>query len=302
MKIVIAGGSGFLGSALIEALRARGDETVVLSRRAGAQASAPAVVWNPDGTTGPWAREIDGAGAVINLAGEPLPDKRWTSAQKRRILQSRVLATRSLVEAVRASARKPAVFVSGSGVGFYPNGETIVDETSRAGSGFLSRVCLAWETEARQAEPLGCRVVLARSGVVLHRDGGALAKLLLPFRLGVGGPLGTGAQWWAWIHRDDWVRMVLWAIDTQEAQGPLNVCTPEPARNRDIARALGRALRRPSFMPAPAFALRIMLGEMADEIPLASQRAVPRRARELGFTWTFPGLDAAIRAAVRKSA
>lgn len=298
MKIVIAGGSGFLGSALIEALRARGDEVVVLTRRAAAQGSSPAVAWTPDGTIGPWASAIDGAGAIVNLAGEPMPDKRWTAAQKERILQSRVLATRSLVAAVRAASRPPAAFVSGSGVGVYPDSEDVVDETSPPGTGFLSRICVAWEAEAREAEPLGCRVVLLRTGVVLHRDGGALPKLLTPFRFGAGGPLGSGQQWWAWIHRDDWVRMTLWAIDTAAVRGPLNVCAPEPARYRDIAKAIGRALRRPSFMPAPAFALRLLLGEMADEMLLASQRAVPARARALGFTWNFPELETAVRDAV----
>jgi hypothetical protein len=303
MKIVIAGGSGFLGSALIEALRARGDDVIVLSRGVAqakpvAQAFRPAIPWTPDGTIGPWAREIDGAGAVINLAGEPLPDKRWTAAQKERILQSRVLATRSLVGAARAASRPPAVFLNGSGVSFYPDSAAIVDETSPPGSGFLQRTCVAWEAEAREAEPLGCRVVLLRSGVVLHRDGGALPKLLLPFRFGAGGPLGSGKQWWAWIHLDDWVRMTLWAIDTADVRGPLNVCAPEPARYRDIAKAIGHALRRPSFMPAPAFALRILLGEMADEMPLASQRVVPARALELGFTWRFPELESAVRDAV----
>ncbi|HEX6322432.1 MAG TPA: TIGR01777 family oxidoreductase [Vicinamibacterales bacterium] len=302
MKIVIAGGSGFLGSALIEALRARGDEIVVLSRRVAqarpvAQAFRPAVAWTPDGTTGPWAREIDGAGAVINLAGEPMPDKRWTAAQKERILQSRVLATRSLVAAARAASQPPPAFISGSGVDFYPDSDEIVDETSPAGTGFLSRVCLAWEAEAREAERSGCRVVLLRTGVVLHRDGGALPKLLTPFRFGAGGPLGSGRQWWPWIHRDDWVRMTLWAVDTAAVRGPLNVCAPEPARYREIANAIGRALRRPSFMPAPAFALRILLGEMA-EMLLTSKRAVPARARELGFTWRFPELDAAVSDAV----
>lgn len=292
MKIVIAGGSGFLGSALTQALRARSDEVVVLSRRSG-------VRWDPNGGIGPWASEVNGADAVVNLAGEPLAGKRWSSEQKRRILESRVLATRSLVAALGAASRKPAVFVSASGVGVYPDSEQIVDESSPAGNGFLARVCVEWEAEASKAESSGVRVVLLRTGVVLHRDGGALQKLLLPFKLGAGGPIGSGKQWWAWIHRDDYARMVLWAIDTPSLRGPLNVCAPEPARNRDIARALGHALHRPAIMPAPAFALRLVLGEMAGGMLLASQRAVPGRARELGFTWKYPELDAAVTAAIR---
>ncbi|MEX2271554.1 MAG: TIGR01777 family oxidoreductase [Vicinamibacterales bacterium] len=301
MKIVIAGGSGFLGTALSRALTARGDEIVLLSRGV-ATASRPAVIWTPDGTVGPWAREIDGADAIVNLAGEPMAGKRWTAAQKQRILDSRVLATRSLVEAVHAASRKPAVLISASGVGVYPDSEGIVDETSPAGTGFLARVCVAWEAEARNAESSGCRVVRLRTGVVLHRDGGAIQKLLLPFSLGAGGPIGSGSQWWGWIHRDDWVRMTMWALDTQAIAGPLNVCAPEPARNRDIMQALGRALHRPAVIPAPAFALRILLGDVADDMLLASQRAVPRVARESGFRWTFSELQAAMDAAVSPAA
>jgi uncharacterized protein (TIGR01777 family) len=288
MRIVVAGGSGFLGGALTGALRARGDDVVVLSRRGHTE-------WVPDGSIGPWAREVDGADAIVNLAGEPLAGKRWSAQQKQRIVQSRVLATRSLAAAVRAAARPPRAFVSASGVGFYPDSDAIVDESSPAGTGFLARVCEQWEGEARAAASGQTRVVLLRTGVVLHRDGGALQKLLLPFKLGAGGPIGSGKQWWAWIHRDDWVRMTLWAIDQDAIAGPLNACAPEPARNREVARALGRALHRPAFMPAPAFALRLVLGEMADEMLLASQRAVPRAARQHGFSWAFADLDAAMR-------
>ena len=291
MKVVVAGGSGFLGGALTSALRARGDDVVILSRRSHTR-------WDPNGETGPWAAHVDGAGAVINLAGEPLAGKRWTAEQKRRIVDSRVLATRSLAAAIRGAANPPRVFISASGVGFYPDSDNIVDESSPAGTGFLAQVCEAWEREARAAESPRTRVVLLRTGVVLHRDGGALQKLLLPFKLGAGGPIGSGRQWWGWIHRDDWVRMTLWAIDHDAVAGPLNACAPEPARNRDVARARGRALGRPSFVPAPAFALRLMLGEMADEMLLASQRAIPRAARQHGFSWTFADLDAAMRSAV----
>jgi uncharacterized protein (TIGR01777 family) len=292
VKVVIAGGSGFLGAALTSALRSRGDQVTVLSRR-GQNA------WTPDGGTGPWARVIDGADAIVNLAGEPLPDKRWTAAQKARILESRVRATRSLVEAIRAAALKPQVLISSSGVGIYPDSDAIVDETAAPGSGFLSRVCVEWESEALRAAESGCRVVLLRTGVVLHRDGGALAKLLLPFSLGLGGPIGSGTQWWGWIHRDDWVRMAVWALDTAGVSGPLNVCAPEPAMNRDVMRALGRALNRPAVLPTPAFALRLALGEMAGEMLLASQRAVPAAASARAFAWQFPELQRAMDDAVR---
>ncbi len=297
MKTVIAGGTGFLGSALTHALDRAGHEVVVLTRSAGTDSPghARAVVWRPDGTaSGAWAREIDGAGAVINLAGEPLPAKRWTSAQKQRLVDSRVRPTRSLAEAIRASSARPRTFLSASGIGCYPDSDRVVDESSETGTRFLQRLCVTWESEARRAEDAGTRVVLLRSGVVMHREGGALPQLLPPFRFGAGGPLGSGNQWWAWIHRDDWVRMVTWALETEAVRGALNVSAPEPVQQIEIARAIGRALHRPSFMPAPAIALKLLLGEMAGEMLLASQRAVPRVAIDGGFVWTMPALDATI--------
>lgn len=303
MKVVIAGGSGFLGSALASELDRAGHEVIVLTRSAGTDAPgrARSVIWKPDGTAaGTWPSEIDGADAVVNLTGEPLPAKRWTAAQKQRLIDTRVKPTRSLALAIRAAARPPRMFLSASGIGYYADSDLLVDETSPAGSGFLSRLCVSWEAEARAAESEATRVVLLRSGVVLHPEGGALPQLLPPFRFGVGGPLGTGRHWWAWIHRDDWVRMVMWALERDTLAGPLNVCAPEPVQQKDIARAIGRALGRPSFMPAPALALRLLLGEMAGEMLLSSQRAVPRVALEQGFRWTFPSPDAAISAAVRR--
>lgn len=303
MKIVIAGGTGFLGSALTAALDRAGHECVVLTRSAGTDSPghARAVVWKPDGTAaGAWAREIDGAGGVINLSGEPLPAKRWTPSQKAKLVSSRVLPTRSLVQAIASASVKPRVLLNASGIAFYADSDRLVDESAPAGRGFLQDLAVAWEGEARKAEALGTRVVLLRSGVVIHAEGGALPQLLTPFRFGAGGPLGNGRQYWAWIHRDDWVRMVVWALENDAVRGPLNVAAPEPVQQRDIARAIGRVLHRPSFMPAPGIALRLLLGEMAGEMLLASQRAVPRQARDLGFTWTFPTLDAAISDAVRR--
>lgn len=284
MTVAITGARGFLGTALTEALRARGDQVVALSRQA----------------IDAWPREINGVDTVINLAGEPMAGRRWTDPQKRRIQDSRVRTTEHVAAAIRAASRPPRVLLSASGIGFYPDSDAVVDESSPAGDGFLSRVCVAWEGEARKAESAATRVVLLRSGVVFHRDGGALAQLRLPFSLGLGGPIGSGRQWWAWIHRDDWVQMVLWAIDTEVVRGPLNVCAPESSQVRDITRALGRALRRPAVLPAPAFALRLALGQMADDMLLASQRAVPRVARERGFVWTFPDLQAALNDAVKR--
>lgn len=303
MKIVIAGGTGFLGSALASELDRAGHDIVVLTRSAGSDVPgrARAVVWKADGSaSGAWVSALDGADAVVNLTGEPLPAKRWNARQKQRLIDTRVLPTRSLVAAAAAVPSPPRALFNASGVGYYPDSDRIVDESAAPGDGFLGRMGVEWEAEALKAETLGTRVVLLRSGVVLHPDGGAIPELVPPFRYGVGGPLGSGRQWWAWIHRDDWVRMVMWAIARDDLRGPINVCAPEPAMQKDIARAIGKALHRPSWMPAPSLALRVLLGEMAGDVLLASQRAVPRVALERGFTWTFPELDAAVSAAVRR--
>lgn len=303
MKIVIAGGTGFLGSALASELDRAGHEVIVLTRSAGSDVPgrARAVVWKPDGSaTGSWVSALDDTDAVVNLTGEPLPAKRWHARQKQRLVDTRVLPTRSLVAAAAAVSRAPRALFNASGVGYYPDSDRIVDESAGPGDGFLGQLGVQWEGEALKAETLGTRVVLLRSGVVLHPEGGAIPELVPPFRYGVGGPLGSGRQWWAWIHRDDWVRMVMWAIARDDVRGPMNVCAPEPARQKDVARAIGRALHRPAWIPAPSIALRIIVGEMAREMLLASQRAVPRVARDGGFTWTFPDLDAAVSAAVRR--
>lgn len=303
MKIAVAGGTGFLGSALVSELDRAGHEVVVLTRSAGTDSPgrARAVVWRPDGTAGgPWTRELDDADALVNLTGEPMPAKRWTPKQKARLRETRLRPIRSLVAALDLAAPRARAFLSASGVGYYPDSPEVVDESSAPGSGFMSELAVAWEGAALEARSSGARVVLLRSGVVLHPEGGAIPQLVPPFRFGIGGPLGSGRQWWAWIHRTDWVRMVIWAIETESVRGPLNVCAPEPAQQREIARAIGRALHRPSFMPAPSIALRILLGGMADDMLLASQRAVPRIALDGGFRWHYPELDAAVSAAVRR--
>jgi uncharacterized protein (TIGR01777 family) len=298
MRIVIAGGTGFLGRPLTLALANAGHAVVVLSRsgdrRAGGSGS---VAWTPDGSTGAWAAAIDGADAVINLAGESIAGKRWSAAQKQRILDSRVLATRSLAQAIQGAARPPAVFVSGSAVGYYgPRGDEVVTEDDAAGSDFLASVCRAWEHEAQQAQGRGTRVVCVRTGLVLERDGGALPQMLPPFRFGAGGPVGSGRQFWPWIHRADWIALVTWALAADAVEGPINATAPEPETNAAFARALGRAMHRPAFMPAPAFALRLALGEMADALLLSGQRAVPAKALRLGFAFQYARLADALQA------
>lgn len=299
MKIVIAGGTGFLGRPLAAALAADGHDIVTLSRGAAATGGQPltrAVAWTPDGNIGPWAAEIDGAGAVVNLAGESIAGKRWTAEQKRRILDSRVGATRSLVAAIAGARTPPGVFVSGSAVGYYgPRGDEKIPEDTPPGGDFLANVCVQWEGEAARAKA-ATRVVLLRTGLALERDGGALPQMLPPFQFGAGGPVGSGRQFWPWIHRADWIALVQWAIRTPAVAGAINGTAPNPVTNAEFARALGRAMHRPAFMPAPAFALKLLLGEMADALLLSGQRAVPERPEQLGFTFRYARVDDALAA------
>jgi len=296
MKVVIAGGTGFLGRALARSLAAEGHDIVVLTRRAGDR-TLKAVEWTPNGQSGPWASAIDGAGAVVNLAGESIAGKRWTAEQKRRILDSRVQATRSLAAAIQASGDPPPVFVSGSAVGYYgPLGDDIVTEDTPPGSDFLARGCVTWEEEARRAATPRTRVTCIRTGLVLAKDGGALPPMLTPFRFGAGGPVGSGRQYWSWIHRQDWVDLVRWAMRTADSGNAVNATAPNPVTNAEFARALGRAMHRPALIPAPAFALQLLLGEMAVPLVLSGQRAVPRRPERGGFTFTYRTVDDALQA------
>jgi uncharacterized protein len=302
MRIVIAGGSGFLGSPLAAAFAAEGADVIVLTRTARARDAGRirAVVWQPDGEVGAWSSALDGADAVVNLAGESIAGRRWSAEHKNRILDSRVQATRSLVEAIGRASAAPPVLISGSAVGYYgPLGDEIATEATRPGNDFLARVCLRWEEEALRAQQLTAgrtRVVLIRTGLVLEKDGGALPQMLPPFKFGVGGPVGSGRQYWPWIHRDDWVAMVRWAFATTGVSGPLNATAPAPVTNREFSTALGRALHRPAVMPAPAFALKLLLGEMADALLLSGQRAVPAKAERERFAFRYPRLDDALTA------
>jgi uncharacterized protein (TIGR01777 family) len=301
MNIVIAGGSGFLGRALTDALTADRHEVVILTRQPSTERPASPLVrtlaWTPDGQAGPWAAAVDTADAVINLAGESIAAGRWSAARKKRIIESRLLATRSLTAAIGRAAHPPAVFVSGSAVGYYgPLGDELVTEERNAGSDFLAQVCVQWEEEAAHIDPARTRLVCLRTGLVLERDGGALPQMLLPFRLGAGGPVGSGRQYWPWIHRRDWIDLVRFALVTPAVTGAVNATAPNPVTNAAFAKALGRVMHRPAFMPAPAFALRLLLGEMADALLLAGQRAVPAKANRLGFSFTYTDVEAALRA------
>jgi len=297
MKIVISGGSGFLGAPLVERLESRGD-VAVLTRNPKNVTKGRAIEWHPP-AAGSWSSEVAGADVVINLAGENVGDGRWTKERKRLLESSRLDSTRALVAAMRTSPAKRRTFISASAVGFYGSDrrDAPLDEKAEHGNDFLSTITQKWEGAAGEAEPLA-RVVIARFGVVLGEGGGALAKMLLPFKLGMGGRIGSGEQWMSWIDREDVLRFLEWVIDHEDVRGVYNVTSPEPVRNRDFVRALGRALRRPAILPVPAFALRILFGQMGAETVLGGQKALPSRAISQGFTFAHPDLEGALRHAL----
>jgi uncharacterized protein (TIGR01777 family) len=286
MTIVVAGGSGFLGGALVSRLAAAGHRVLTLTRHAR-PGHANDVAWTPDGSAGTWAKALEGAGAVINLAGESIGGRRWTAAQKARLRDSRLNAVRSLAAAIRACQAPPAAFIGASAVGYYgPRGDEPVTEETPAGSDFLATLCVEWERESSAIASAATRVALLRSGLVMHPHGGSLQKMLLPFKLGIGGPLGSGAQFMSWIHRDDWLRLVTWILERGDAAGPFNLSAPVPVTNAGFTRALGRALHRPTVLRAPAFALKIALGELSNAL-LTGQRALPAKAERMGFEFKF---------------
>jgi len=300
VRIVVAGGTGFLGRPLVDAL-ARVDHQVTVLSRGNADESrrnrSRSIAWLPDGTAGAWASEIDGADVVINLAGEPIAAKRWTTDQKKRIAESRRLATRSITAAINAAAAPPSLLVNGSAVGYYgPCGDEVLTEDAAAGHDFLANVCTMWEAEAQAAASNRTRVVMVRTGIVLEKDGGALPPMLPPFRFGAGGPVGSGRQYWPWIHRADWIGLLQWILQTAAVTGAVNATAPNPVSNAEFAHTLGRVMHRPSLLPAPGFALRVLLGEMADGLLLSGQRAIPRRAEQGGYTFRYRQLDEALAA------
>lgn len=301
-SVVVTGATGFIGEALLQALRADGMRVVVLARdpvRAAVRLGPDVACYEWNGVTPPASAAFDGACAVIHLAGEPIAGSRWTPARKAAILGSRRDGTRALVEAMAACATPPPVLVSASAIGYYGSrGDAWLREDASSGDDFLAEVCRAWEDAALRAVDHGIRVVTPRIGLVLDAGGGALAKLLPPARLGLGGPLGSGRQWWSWIHRDDLVALLLLAVHDVSLRGALNAVAPEPVTNAQMAATLGRVLGRPAMLPAPAFALRLLLGEMADML-LGSQRVAPARATAAGFRWRYATLEPALRDAVR---
>ncbi|NEB81729.1 TIGR01777 family protein [Streptomyces sp. SID14478] len=293
-RIVVAGASGLIGSALVRSLTADGHEVLRLVRRA--PRAADEVRWDPKRADVDTDR-LDGCEAFVNLAGAGVGDHRWTAAYKREIHDSRVLGTAALAEAAAALDTPPRVFLNGSAVGYYGDtGSRAVDESAPAGEGFLPALCVEWEAATAPAHQAGIRTVLARTGLVVARGGGAWAKLFPLFRSGLGGRMGDGRQYWSYIALHDHVAALRHLLDTQTLSGPVNLTAPHPATNREVTAAMGRVLHRPTLFTAPAPALRLALGEMAGDV-LGSTRAVPTRLVESGFEFAFPGLDDAIRAA-----
>jgi uncharacterized protein (TIGR01777 family) len=288
VKIVIAGGSGFIGEPLARRLATRA-EVVVLSRDPERVKAGRGVQWTP-GAGGAWERDIADAAVVINLAGENIGAGRWTAARKKRLVNSRLDSTGALVRAMQAWPDPSRRFISASAIGYYgARGDEILDESSPPGDDFLARLTREWESVAHRADG-AAHVVVLRFGIVLASDGGALPRMVLPVRLFAGGPLGRGDQWMSWIDRDDLVRMIEWTMDRPEPKAVYNGTAPSPLRNRDFIGILARTLGRPAFMPAPAIALRIALGEMAGPLLLASERVVPANAIGDGFTFLYPEL------------
>lgn len=294
MRILVSGATGFVGRALCRHLVAKGDEVWAFSRRpaqalASLEAGSRVFAWDA-ATVEPPAEAFEDVDAVIHLAGEPVVG-RWTQAKREAIRASRVDSTQLLVAALAKLEKPPKTLISASAIGYYgEKGDAAVTEDSPPDSDFLAQTAVAWEAAALRAELSGVRVVCLRTGIVLGQGGGALEAMLLPFRLGVGGPLGSGEQWWSWVALEDAIGLIDFALRTPEVEGPLNVTAPEPVRQKDFAKALGKTLNRPAFLPAPAFALKLALGEFSTEL-LSSKKVLPRKAERLGYRFRFNDLE-----------
>jgi uncharacterized protein len=323
-RVIVTGATGLIGKAVCKDLKANGYQVVVFSRdpqkaRGAVPGAADYLAWQP-AESGSWASTIDGAYGVIHLAGASLFGKRWTAEYKRDIIASREIGTRGLVSAMAQAQNKPQVFISSSAVGYYgPSGDQKLDESAPPGNDFLAQVCQVWEREAKKAEDLGIRTVmvrtgvvigvgegrlpfpidlrgasLARPGIILKTEEGAFPLLMMPFRFFVGGPILPGTQWFAWVHLDDLVGLMMLALENEQARGPINGTAPEPQTNRDFAKTLGRVMGRPAWLPVPGFAMKLLLGEMADMIT-TGQRVIPKRAQDLGYQFKYPTSAQAIR-------
>lgn len=298
MKIVVTGGTGLIGTPLLKELIKRKDDVILFtrnlenSRKIFPDGITP-IFW--DGKTmGPWAQALEGCDTIINFAGESIGTKRWTADQKRKIMESRIDSARVLVEAIQSMEKKPATFINASAIGIYGDvAEDEAIESSPAGSDFLAEVCKRWEAEPAKAQALGVRVVSVRTGIVLALNGGALAKMLLPFKLFLGGPLGSGNQWFPWIHLHDLIKAILFIIDHPSIEGPVNMAAPDSIRMKAFCKALGKSMHRPSFAAVPAFVLKVALGEMSTLV-LTGVKVIPRKLLDHNFQFDFPRLERAL--------
>jgi uncharacterized protein (TIGR01777 family) len=302
-RVIVTGATGLIGKALCKRLIEQGYAVVVFSRdpaaaRQQVPGAADYVAWEP-AESGPWAAAVEGAYAVINLAGASIAGKRWNPAYKQAILNSRVIGTRGLVNAIGQAQNKPQVLINGSAIGYYGfRDDTKLDETQTPGTDFLANVVKAWEAEALKAEALGVRVVLVRTGIVLDKKEGSLPLMMLPFRFFAGGPVLPGTQYFAWIHLADEVGIILFALENAQVRGPINATAPETQTNKEFSATLGRVMGRPSLFPVPGFALQVVMGEAA-QLVTTGQRVIPQKAQDLGYRFQFPTSEAALRNVVK---
>jgi uncharacterized protein len=301
MKVAVTGATGFVGSRLVDRLQSEGHQILVLTRNAAnatrlfptaAFPNVEIVAYSPL-ASGEWQRSISGCDAVVNLAGAPIAESRWTAERKQEISDSRKMGTRKIVEAIAQANPKPSVLINSSAIGYYGTSETATfEESAKPGSDFLAQVCQDWENEAERVKALGVRLVILRTGIVLGM-GGAIAKMLLPFKLFAGGPIGSGKQWFSWIHRDDLVNLILQALTQTDMAGTYNATAPNPVRMSELCQALGQVMNRPSWLPVPDFALEALLGDGAIVV-LQGQQVLPKRTETTGFKFTYPTVKPAL--------
>jgi uncharacterized protein len=298
MKILISGASGLIGTHLIPTLKAKGHEIYSLVRKT--PKSPDEIRWDAGtGFTAADQAKLENFDAVIHLAGDNVASENWSAEKKRRIRESRATGTRVLVEALKKCARPPKIFVSASATGFYGNrGDEDLTEESPKGEGFLPDVCEEWEREAAKAEGFGARVTMLRTGVVLTKDGGALEKMLTPFKFGVGGTVGSGKQWMSWISLDDVLEIYHFALETDALRGAVNTTAPHPVTNEEFTQALGKALHRPTVVPVPEFAIKLLFGEMGERLLLEGQKVLPKKLQDAGFQFKYLSLEEALKQAV----
>lgn len=304
-RIVVTGATGLIGQHLCARLIKQGYQVVVFSRspqraRRSVPGAAEYVRWDYNNRQGDWVGALNGSYGVVHLAGASIFGKRWNTSYKAALRSSRLESTQALVEAMSASEHKPAIFVSGSAVGYYGHrGDTMLDESATPGNDFLARLCIDWEAEASKAASQGIRTVLLRTGIVMHPDEGALAQLKIPFKLFIGGPVLPGSQWISWVHIDDIVGLIVLALEDSRVEGPLNGTAPEPQTNKRFSATLANVLGVPSWLPVPGFALSILLGEFADHLT-HGQRVLPHKAQEFGYSFAHPEAEEALRHLLKK--